>query len=377
MRLTTVSRRRHRPPSRIRRPAPFRVRGIPGPVLLMFAAVLCAGGCGQPPLEEWTLALTEELTLGAEPVTLETAFYMPLALGFDHQGAVYILDAGNHRVQVFDREGAYLRTLGALGEGPGELQDPNGMFVHGDRRVWIADTRARRIQPYAADGRPLAPLLLEVFPLDLVVATDRIFVQRLPQANMIYGPAPEPLIAVLDRAGNTTGGFIAPETPTVGLLYMLENMMAIAPDPGGGIAVANTHFDSLVRRFDTGGAPRGEIPVLYKAAAWAPLGRRPAEINDASLSRVARTASDLAWDETRQLFWVLAGYVDQTPEGEWIVGREVYRYSPDGAYRGTVVLPQRAVQIGVDPGGRLWTLDVEGIAHAFRVTDPDTAAPRE
>jgi hypothetical protein len=214
--------------------------------------------------------------------------------------------------------------------------------------------------------------MLEVFPLDLVVAADRIFVQRLPEANMMYGPAPESLIVVLDRSGSPSGGFIAPQMSDTGILYMLENMLAIAPDPAGGVAVASTHFDSLIRRFDAGGASRGEIPVLYKAEAWAPLGRRPAAINDASLARIARAASDLAWDESRRLFWVLAGYVDQTPEGEWIIGQEVYRYSPDGTYRGTVVLPQQAVRIAIDPDGRLWTLDFEGVARAFRVTDPDS-----
>ncbi|MGD8331417.1 MAG: 6-bladed beta-propeller [Acidobacteriota bacterium] len=337
--------------------------------LLLLAAI----GCATQPLEEWTLGLEEELTIGAEPLTLQTAFYMPVAMGFDFRGNVYVLDAGNHRVQVFLPDGTFLRTLGGPGEGPGELQDPNGMFVHGDGRVWVADTRGRRIQPYAADGRPLPPLTLELFPLDLVVAADRIFVQRLPQTNLMYGPDPAPLIAVLDSTGNITGGFIDPVESSVGILYMLENMMAMASDPGGGIGVVNTHFASLLRRYEAGGELLGETPVLYKAQAFAPLGRRPTQVNEASLGRIARTASDLAWDEGRRLYWVLAGYVDQTPEGQWIVGREVYRYAPSGEYRGSVMLPQQATSLAIAPDGRLWTMDIDGVAHGFRVTDPETA----
>jgi len=366
-----TSRRSHRPPSRSGRPAPRRVRGAIA--LLLLAAV----GCGGRPLEEWTLGLEEELTIGADPVTLQTALYLPMALGFDHRGDVFVLDSGNHRVQVFDPAGTYLRTLGGPGEGPGMLEDPNGMFVHGDGRVWVADTRGRRIQPYAADGRPLPPLTVDLLPLDLVVSADRIFVQRLPQTSLLYGPDPAPLIAVLDSSGNVTGGFIDPVESPAGILYMLENMMALAPGPGGGVAVVNTHFASLLRRYDPGGGPLNEIPVLYKAEAFAPLGRRPAAINEESMARIARTASDLAWDEGRRLFWVLAGYVDRTPEGEWIVGREVYRYAPSGEYRGSIMLPQQAVSLAIAPDGRLWTLDLDGVAHGFRVTDPDTAPAEE
>lgn len=368
-----ASRRSHRPPSRVRRSVPLRARGAGVLLHCCLPVLLAVAGCAGRALEEWTLDAEEQLTIGAEPVTLETAFYRPLDLGFDHQGNVFVLDSGNHRVQVFDSAGRYLRSVGEQGVGPGQLTDAQGMFVHPDGRVWIADTRGRRIQPYAADGRALEPLMLELPPLDLVVGPDRMFVQRLPQASMLYGPDPAPLISVLDHHGNITGGFVDATPSQIGVLYMLENMLAMAPGPGGGIAVTNTHFDSLLRVYRAGGQLEREVPVLYKAGAWAPLGRRPTEVNDASVARIARTSLDLAWDERRRLFWALAGYVDQTPEGEWILGREVYRYDPDGEYRGSVMLRQRTVALGLAPDGRLWTIDAEGVVHAFQVTDPDLA----
>ena len=188
---------------------------------------------------------------------------------------------------------------------------------------------------------------------------------------MVYGPDPSPLIAVLDHRGTLTGGFVDAVASPVGVLYMLENMLALAPGPGGGVAVTNTHFSSRIRSYANSGRFVREIPVLYKAGAWAPLGRRPAQINDTSLERVARTSVDLTWDENRRFFWVLAGYVDRTPEGEWITGREVYRYDPDGGYRGSLVLPRAATSIAVGPDGRFWMIDADGVVHAFRVTDPD------
>jgi len=366
------SRRTGRRDAGLRCPASLESLGAVVLALTLFTSACDPGAT----LEEWTLELQPDLTIGAEPVTAQTAFYRPRTLGFDHLGNVYVLDTGNFRVQIFDSSGAYLRTVGEPGAGPGQLGDPQGMFVHPDGRIWIADTRNQRIQPYAADGTPMETLPVEFFPVDLIVAADRIFVQRLPQATLVYGPDPEPLIGVIDRAGNPTGGFVDAVPATIGILYMLENMLAMAPGPDGGIAVSNTHFSSRIRVYGAGGRLTDEIPVLYKAEAWAPLGRRPAEVNDASIGRLARTSGGLAWDERRKLFWFLAGYVDQTPEGEWVTGREAYRYDAGGTYRGSVMLPHRAIDIAAGPDGRLWTIDIDGVVHAFRVTDPDTAPRR-
>ena len=311
------------------------------------------------------------MELGAEPVTPETAFYRPAGLGFDARGNVYVLDSGNHRVQVFDPDGELIRSFGEPGQGPGQLNEPQGMQVEADGAVWLADTGNRRIQPFDPNGEALDPIGLEYFPYDLRVAGERIFVQRMPQSDLFAGPDPSPLIQILDRSAVPLGAAVPPTPSDKGILYMLENVVSLAHTADGGFAVATTHFSSLIRTFDREGRPRGEIPVLYKTEAWAPLGRRPAEINDASLEFIARTATDLAWDPRRELLLVLAGYVDRTTEGEWITGREVYRYAVDGSYHGTVILPHSAMRIAADPDGRLWTLDVDGVARAFRITDPD------
>jgi hypothetical protein len=37
------------------------------------------------------------------------------------------------------------------------------------------------------------------------------------------------------------------------------------------------------------------------------------------------------------------------------------------------MLPQRNIVVAVGPDGRVWTIDIEGVVHAFRVSDPDMA----
>ena len=318
----------------------------------------------------------EEIALGDDPVTSETAFYEPAALGFDAFGHLYVLDSGNDRVQVFDSGGTYVRTMGGPGQGPGRLSSPSGMWVFADGGVIVADTRNRRLQPFGPGGGELEPMPLEFAPLDVVAARDRLFVLRLPQATMVLGPDARPLVQITDRSGRPVDGFVAPTPAAAGALYLLQNLVCLAPAPGAGLAVSATHVVSRIQIYASSGALRREIPVLYKAGAWAPLGRLPSRINEASVARIARTSTDLAWDPVRRIYWLLAGYTDRTAEGEWIVGQEFYRYGPDGTYRGSAMLPFRATAVAAAASGLIWVIDEDGIVHGFHVRDPDMEPPR-
>ena len=341
----------------------------------MFLGTCCLAtllqGCDPPIPEEWVVDLEPVMTLGEEPATSETAFYTPLDLGFDDANNLYVLDAGNARVHVFDRQGHYRSTLGRPGEGPGELSEPTALWVEPDGEVLVADAGNRRIQPFGASGAALDPITLAHVPLDVVATGNNLFVLRLPDASLIFGPDSGPLIQVLTRDGRVQRAFLQPRTATAGILFFLVNTLQLAADPGGGVAVAETHGISRVRRYFPAGDLAKEIPVLYKAGTWAPLDRMPRMVNEASVSRIARTATDLCWDPQRRLFWVLAGYSDRTSEAEWISGQEIYRYSADGKYRGSLMLPVQAIALVIAPDGKIWVIDGEGLVHGFRLRDRD------
>ena len=52
------------------------------------------------------------------------AFHIPSDIAIDDQGNIYILDAGNHRIQKFGADGKYITTIGNRGQGPGEFYFP-------------------------------------------------------------------------------------------------------------------------------------------------------------------------------------------------------------------------------------------------------------
>ncbi len=68
-------------------------------------------------------------------------------------GELYVADYGNDRVQVFSLAGEPLRSLGAPGTGPGELDAPAGVAVDGAGNVYVADFYNQRVQVLSRDGR--------------------------------------------------------------------------------------------------------------------------------------------------------------------------------------------------------------------------------
>jgi DNA-binding beta-propeller fold protein YncE len=69
-----------------------------------------------------------------------------------YQGRLYMADAGNHRVDVFDLSGKFLFDFGAFGTAPGQLNNPEAAKVNSIGEVFVADLKNNRIQVFDADG---------------------------------------------------------------------------------------------------------------------------------------------------------------------------------------------------------------------------------
>ena len=54
----------------------------------------------------------------------EGEFFFPEDVAIGPNGDVYIADTGNHRIQVFNRRGDFLRGWGRLGTSPGRFERP-------------------------------------------------------------------------------------------------------------------------------------------------------------------------------------------------------------------------------------------------------------
>lgn len=88
----------------------------------------------------------------------------------DVHGRLYVLDAVNNHVAVFDGEGGLIRTVGREGGGPGEFARPVSLTVDG-AEVMVLDARHPGLVRFDTAGHPLEPLRLEKPNLRWGVAT--------------------------------------------------------------------------------------------------------------------------------------------------------------------------------------------------------------
>ena len=78
---------------------------------------------------------------GTEPGQLRYPYGMWLA-----SDSVYLCEFGNHRVQKFSRDGKFVAAWGEPGHKPGQLQQPWGVVRDSRQRLYVLDTYNHRVQ---------------------------------------------------------------------------------------------------------------------------------------------------------------------------------------------------------------------------------------
>jgi DNA-binding beta-propeller fold protein YncE len=80
-------------------------------------------------------------------------FWGPRDVAVDSQNNVYVADTGNKRIRVYDARGNLLRTIGQGGATVGQLNEPVGLAINPQTgELFVADTWNRRIDVFDLSG---------------------------------------------------------------------------------------------------------------------------------------------------------------------------------------------------------------------------------
>ena len=87
------------------------------------------------PEEEWRVV--EDLRIGSATSDGPDLFGLVYSFDVDAWGRILVLDDQAQEVRVFDREGAFVRTVGGKGEGPGEFLQAGSVDLSRNGEIWV------------------------------------------------------------------------------------------------------------------------------------------------------------------------------------------------------------------------------------------------
>jgi hypothetical protein len=126
-----------------------------GSILLPLGIGLVLGACGGPSSgspEEPEIHLTLSALIDDERA-FDGGFGRIADLEIAEDGHVYVLDELNRTVQVFDENGLPVRTFGGRGQGPGELERPSSLAWGPEGDLWVVDPGNGRFTVFDREGR--------------------------------------------------------------------------------------------------------------------------------------------------------------------------------------------------------------------------------
>jgi len=122
----------------------------------------------------------EEIVGEIKNISMDTGYFVSPAGMAVGKGFIVLTDSARDRVILLNRWGRVKRVWGGSGSGPGEMDKPSAVAVDNQRRIWVVDSGNHRVQVFTETGRILtifSPKPPNVFidPSDIVIRGDGIF----------------------------------------------------------------------------------------------------------------------------------------------------------------------------------------------------------
>ena len=186
-----------------------------------------------------------------EPGSAPGQFGEPRGLAVDARGNLYVADTKNSRIQVFDANGRFVRSLGSVGSGDGQLKEPCGVAVDRDGTVVVADTWNHRIARFGADGTWLGAFNDDqrgfFGPRAVLLSRDFLYVSDTGNKRIVRFDREGKRVSEWGTAGSGPGQFVEP--------------VGLAADAAGNVYVADTG-NHRVQVFDSEGQFLREFAVF-------------------------------------------------------------------------------------------------------------------
>lgn len=133
----------------------------------------------------------------------------PQGIQVDDHGDVYVMDSNNGRIVILNQTGELKDSIGTIGGYPGAFYTPKGIYLHHDGRIYVANTRNHLVYVFDKQTHQLLASygLLGEDPVDIEKgSTEYRFrlptdVAVAPDGNIYVVDSKHGMIKVLDYEG--------------------------------------------------------------------------------------------------------------------------------------------------------------------------------
>ena len=188
---------------------------------------------------------------GVDELDENLQFFKPRDAVVDDEGNLYILDAGNFRVQKFDVTGEFVQSFGGQGQGPGEFESASWVDINNNGNLTIVemmqglelDKNGEEIRRIKKTGRRLdSYTTMKSGNIAIVMYADR---------------DEEPLLGIFDKDLNFIHGIGKKEEHGIGFYDWLYNVVYFTPDIESNIYFSY-HAQNLIEKYSPDGTLQWE-----------------------------------------------------------------------------------------------------------------------
>lgn len=258
---------------------------------------------------------------GLEPEDEAQLFHEPSDIEVDQNGLIYILDAGNKRIQVYDNSGKFIKTIGRKGKGPGEFTFPSDVAIDNQNNLVISESM-NRIQILGSEGvYKNGFTLTETFAGSMEVNQEQeLFFYNGGRSKI------NSLFLKYDYEGNNVGKIGEPEEEKERMLRSLKYMNHFSLDKQGNLCLGFTSRTILEKY-----SKNGEL-------IWMDSYELPFKVPEVKIRRTSQGISTeaeivtagITVDDQERIY--LATLTRKKSEEERKVGGEIAMMSSDGSY---------------------------------------------
>jgi hypothetical protein len=144
------------------------IRLLRSPPVAAFLIAACSGsaeeGVGVPIDSLPLFVAAEQVRIGSVDDN-ERGFSRIGGVVVDSEGFVYVLEAQDLEIRVYDQQGIQVRTIGGPGEGPGEFRIAHLIGIRGDTLA-VSDRRLARVSLFSRSGDLIQTLQMPLPPVE-------------------------------------------------------------------------------------------------------------------------------------------------------------------------------------------------------------------